>query len=79
LVLKSTNKDATSKRNQLSETPSQLSTVQMKEEDLEKMAKLILHDLEPVKRMIADTVTSMIQNARRSNHMANEELYQKVS
>ena len=79
MVLKSTNKDATSKRNQLSETPSQLSTVQMKEEDLEKMAKLILHDLEPVKRMIADTVTSMIQNARRSNHMANEELYQKVS
>jgi hypothetical protein len=51
----------------------------MKEEDLEKMAKLILHDLEPVKRMIADTVTSMIQNARRSNHVANEELYQKVS
>jgi hypothetical protein len=32
----------------------------MKEEDLEKMAKLILHDLEPIKRMIADTVTSMI-------------------
>jgi hypothetical protein len=32
----------------------------MKEEDLEKMAKLILHDLEPIKRIIADTVTSMI-------------------
>ncbi len=47
----------------------------MKEEDLESMAKLILHDLDPVKRLIAETVTSMIHNARRSNHLANEELY----
>ena len=47
----------------------------MKEEDLESMAKLILHDLDPVKRLIADSVTSMIHNARRSNHLANEELY----
>jgi len=57
-------------RSQLSETPSQMSIVQMKEEDLDSMAKLILHDLEPVKRLIADTVTGMIQmiqNARRSN------------
>ena len=65
-------------RSQLSETPSQMSIVQMKEEDLDSMAKLILHDLEPVKRLIADTVTGMIQmiqNARRSNQQANEELY----
>ena len=66
-------------RSQLSETPSQMSIVQMKEEDLDSMAKLILHDLEPVKRLIADTVTGMIQmiqNARRSNQLAaNEELY----
>jgi len=77
LVLKpATGKEAN--RSQLSETPSQMSIVQMKEEDLDSMAKLILHDLEPVKRLIADTVTGMIQmiqNARRSNQQANEELY----
>ena len=77
LVLKpATGKEAN--RSLLSETPSQMSIVQMKEEDLDSMAKLILHDLEPVKRLIADTVTGMIQmiqNARRSNQQANEELY----
>ena len=43
------------------------------------MAKLILHELVPIKKMIADTVTTMIQNAKRSNHGINEELYLKVN
>ncbi len=82
LVLKSTNKMRgveSPKRNVLSETPSQLSIVQMRDEDLEQMSKLVLHELDPIKKMIADTVTAMIQNARRSNYAANEELYLKLN
>jgi hypothetical protein len=43
------------------------------------LAKLILHDLEPMKRSIAETVTNMVTNARRSGSNTNDELYQKVS
>jgi hypothetical protein len=43
------------------------------------MSKLVLHELDPIKKMIADTVTAMIQNARRSNYAANEELYLKLN
>ena len=30
------------------------------------MAKVLLHDLEPIKRLIADTVSAMIANAKRT-------------
>ena len=51
----------------------------MKDEDLDLMARLVLHDLDPIKKLIADTVTTVIQNSMRSNHVAIEELNLKVN
>jgi len=51
----------------------------MREEDCEALAKLILHDLDPMKRSIAETVTKLVTNARRNENSINEELYQKVT
>lgn len=46
--------------------PPPLSTLQVKDSDLDSLAKVLLHDLEPIKRLIADTVSAMISNARRT-------------
>ena len=41
------------------------------------MAKVLLHDLEPIKRLIADTVSAMISNAKRTGtpDILNEDSY----
>ena len=53
----------------------------MKESDLDAMAKVLLHDLEPIKRLIADTVSAMIANARRTGvpDILTEDSYNIVS
>jgi hypothetical protein len=38
----------------------------VREGDLDGMSKVVLHDLEPIKRLIADTVSAMIANAKRT-------------
>ena len=45
------------------------------------MAKVLLHDLDPIKRLIADTVSAMIANARRTGipDILTEDAYNLVS
>ena len=58
-----------------------MSTIQVKDSDLDAMAKLLLHDLEQIKRLIADTVSAMIANARRTGvpEILTEDAYNLVS
>ena len=53
----------------------------MKESDLDAMTKVLLHDLYPIKRLIADTVSAMIANARRTGvpDILTEDAYNLVS
>jgi hypothetical protein len=53
----------------------------VKESDLDAMAKVLLHDLDPIKRLIADTVSAMIANARRTGvpDILTEDSYNIVS
>ena len=45
------------------------------------MAKVLLHDLEPIKRLIADTVSAMISNAKRTGNpdILNEDSYANIT
>ena len=45
---------------------SQLAHIEVRPEDLDSMTKAVLHDVEPIKLFIADMVSSMIGNARRT-------------
>lgn len=40
--------------------------VEVKQEDLDTMTKALLHDVEPIKAVIADMISNMINKARRT-------------
>lgn len=43
-----------------------MAPVEVKQEDLDNMTKALLHDVEPIKAVIADLISSMISKARRT-------------
>ena len=43
-----------------------MAPVEVKQEDLDNMTKALLHDVEPIKAVIADLISKMISNARRT-------------